>query len=53
MSTSQNETDTTKCNKYSNIPKEKLKYEDQDLIYFIEKSYGVYWHNITSKQCTT
>ena len=43
MSASQNETDTTKCNKYSNIPKEKLKYEYQDLIYFIEKSCGVYW----------
>jgi hypothetical protein len=42
MSASQNETDTTKCNKYSNIPKEKLKYEYQDLIYFIEKSCGVY-----------
>jgi hypothetical protein len=41
MSASQNETDTTKCNKYSNIPKEKLKYEYQDLIYFIEKSCGV------------
>ena len=39
-----------------NIPKVKLRYyEDQDLIYFIEKSSGVYLHNIISiaNQCTT
>ena len=36
-----------------NIPKEKLRYEDQDLIYFIEKSSGVYLHNIIiiANQC--